>query len=172
MVSILGFSQSYQFNKYSLDDGLPQQYVYSLNQDEKGFIWVGTGEGIAKFDGVEFQNYTTENGLAENFVACSDQKEKNTIWLGHNKGGISRIKNGVIETILKDSLVNSKITSISIDEDNFIWATSQNGYLVRIDSTLKVKKFKLFKEDVSLNVVCGKVNNHILVGTNEGLLIY
>lgn len=172
MVSILGFSQSYQFNKYSLDDGLPQQYVYSLNQDEKGFIWVGTGEGIAKFDGVEFKNYTTENGLAENFVACSDQKEKNTIWLGHNKGGISRIKNGVIETILKDSLVNSKITSISIDEDNFIWATSQNGYLVRIDSTLKVKKFKLFKEDVSLNVVCGKFNNHILIGTNEGLLIY
>lgn len=39
-------SQSYQFSKYSVEQGLPQQYIYSLNQDQNGFIWIGTGDGI------------------------------------------------------------------------------------------------------------------------------
>ena len=106
------YSQSYQFSKYNVEQGLPQQYIYTLNQDNNGFIWVGTGDGISKFDGISFQNYSTEDGLAENFISCSAQRSKNVIWLGHNKGGISRIIDGNIETIISDSLVGSKITDI------------------------------------------------------------
>jgi len=172
IVSSIGYTQSYQFSKYSIEEGLPQQYIYSLNQDDHGFIWVGTGDGISKFDGIEFQNYTTADGLAENFITCSAQRQKDIIWLGHNKGGISRIVDGNIMTIVSDSLVGSKISDIIIDQDNYVWATSQNGYIIRISPKLEVKKFDLFANEKNINCVAGKIEGSLLIGTDEGMYIW
>ncbi len=165
-------SQSYQFSKYNVEQGLPQPYIYSINQDHNGFIWVGTGDGISKFDGVDFQNYTVEDGLAENFISCSAQRQKNIIWLGHNKGGISRIIGGKIETIVVDSLVNSKITGMVVDQDNYLWATSQNGYLIKISPKLVVKKFDLFVNQKNIHSIAGRIESNLLIGTNEGLYLF
>jgi ligand-binding sensor domain-containing protein/serine phosphatase RsbU (regulator of sigma subunit) len=165
-------AQSYQFSKYSIEQGLPQQYVYSLNQDNKGFIWIGTGDGISKFDGIDFENFTTEDGLAENFVTCSAQRQKNIIWLGHNKGGISRIVNNKITTVVSDSLVGSKITDIIIDQDNYIWATAQNGYLIRISPKLEVEKFDIFANQKNIYSITGKIEGNLLIGTDEGLFLW
>jgi len=166
------YAQSYQFSKYNIEQGLPQQYVYSLNQDNNGFIWIGTGDGISKFDGIDFQNFTTKDGLAENFISCSAQRHENIIWLGHNKGGISRIIDGNIVTIVSDSLVGSKITDIVVDQDNYIWATSQNGYLIKISPKLEVKKFNLFANQKNINAIVGKIEEALLVGTDEGLFLW
>ena len=40
-------------------DELPQPYVYSLNQDKDGFLWIGTGAGLVRYDGIDFKLYTT-----------------------------------------------------------------------------------------------------------------
>ncbi|MBL4593423.1 MAG: SpoIIE family protein phosphatase, partial [Flavobacteriales bacterium] len=165
-------AQSYQFNKYGIENGLPQEYIYSINQDNNGFIWIGTGEGISKFDGVEFLNYTTDDGLAENFISCSAQRQRNIIWLGHNKGGISRIFNGEIETIISDSLIGSKITDIIVDQDNYVWATSQNGYLIRISPKLVINKFNLFVDEKNIHSITGKIGVNLLIGTNDGLFLF
>jgi len=166
------FAQSYQFAKYNIEDGLLQQYVYSLNQDNNGFIWVGTGDGISKFDGKTFQNFTVEDGLAENFVSCSAQRQKNVIWLGHNKGGISRIIDGNIVAIVSDSLIGSKITNIIIDQDNYVWASSQNGYLIRISPRLEIKKYDLYADKKNIKTIAGKINGSILIGTDDGLFLW
>ena len=165
-------AQSYQFSKYNLEQGLPQQYIYSLNQDNHGFIWVGTGDGISKFDGVEFKNFTTEDGMAENFVTCSAQKQKNIIWLGHNKGGISKISDGKITTIVLDTLVGGKITNIIVDTDNYVWAVSQNGYLIKISPKLVVKKFNLFANEKTIHSIAGRASDNLLIGTDDGLYIW
>lgn len=165
-------SQSYQFSKYSVEQGLPQQYIYSLNQDQNGFIWIGTGDGISKFDGNDFQNFTTQNGLAENFVTCSAQRQKNIIWLGHNKGGISRIKDGKIEAVVFDTIIGSKITGIIVDQDNYAWATSQNGFLIRVSPKLEVKKFNLYFNKKNITSIAGKIDANLLIGTDEGLFLW
>jgi len=165
------FAQSYQFSKFTTEQGLPQQYIYSLNQDNNGFIWIGTGDGIAKFDGISFQNFSKEDGLAENFISCSAQRQKNIIWLGHNKGGISRILNGKVETIIADSTIDSKITSIIVDQDNYVWSASQDGQLVKISPKLEVTKFNLFDNQKTVYSIAGRVNGSLLIGTDEGLFI-
>ena len=162
-------AQSYQFAKYSVEQGLPQQYIYSLNQDNNGFIWIGTGDGISKFDGVEFKNFTIEDGLSENFVTCSAQKQANTIWLGHNKGGISKIVDGKIQSIVPDSLLESKITAIIIDVDNYVWATSQDGFLIKISPKLKIEKFDIFSNQKNIYSIAGRIENKLLIGTDDGL---
>lgn len=163
------YSQSYQFSKYSVDQGLPQQYVYSLNQDDNGFIWIGTGDGLAKFDGIDFTNYTNVDGLAENFVTCSTQDSNGVIWTGHNKGSISKISNGKIESVLSDSLLNSKITSLFIDFEGSLWASSQNGYVIRINPKGKVSKHNLYFDKKTINCISGIIDSRILIATSEGL---
>ncbi len=176
IISIFGgafntYSQSYQFNKYGLEQGLLQQYVYTINQDNNGFIWIGTGEGVSIFDGVEFQNFTINDGLAENFISCSGQRQKNVIWYGHNKGGISKVTNGKIQTIIHDSIIGSKITGISVDQDNIVWASTQSGVLIKINLEQKFEKFELFTDEKNIFSIYGRFNNKILLGTDGGLFI-
>ena len=53
---------------YSVNDGLAQSVVYSLFQDRKGYLWLGTQAGVSRYDGVNFKNYNTVNGLTHNTV--------------------------------------------------------------------------------------------------------
>ena len=163
------FSQSYQFSKYNLEEGLPQQYVYSLNQDKNGFIWIGTGDGIAKFDGIEFTNYSKKDGLPENFITCSTQDTNGVIWLGHNKGSISSIVDGKIESVISDSIANSKVTDIFITQSGDLWASTQNGYLISINSNGVIAKFDLYFDKKKINCISGIIDSQILVGTSDGL---
>ncbi len=151
---------------------MPQQYVYSLNQDNNGFIWIGTGDGVAKFDGIEFVNYSEIDGLAENFVTCSSQDSNGVIWLGHNKGSISKIVKGKITKVLPDSLVNSKITDLFIDDKSNLWAATQNGFLIRVNSNGEVTKHDLYFDKKTINCISGIIDSKIIVGTSEGLFAW
>ncbi|GAI49319.1 unnamed protein product, partial [marine sediment metagenome] len=44
------------------------KYSFSINQDSDEFIWLGTGEGLYRFNGFDFEYYTIDDGLADNFV--------------------------------------------------------------------------------------------------------
>ncbi len=46
------------FNRYTMTEGLPSNNIYSIEQDDNGFIWIGTDAGLSCFDGVHFTNYT------------------------------------------------------------------------------------------------------------------
>src|SRR5450759_4639603 len=45
------FSQSYNYRNFSTEDGLPQAYIYSLTQDVNGYLWIGTGNGLSRYNG-------------------------------------------------------------------------------------------------------------------------
>ena len=62
------FAQRYSFVQYSTEEGLPQSQVTSICQDDKGYLWVSTLGGLAKFNGDNFSTYSTGNGLLNNRV--------------------------------------------------------------------------------------------------------
>lgn len=59
------------FDNYHLENGLSSEYVFSVFQDSEGWIWIGTGKGIEKFDGLNFKyyNFTDSNAVSDNYVA-------------------------------------------------------------------------------------------------------
>jgi len=76
------YPQRYFFRQFSVEKGLPQSTVFSIEQDNWGFLWIGTdGGGICRFDGKEFINYTKSNGLAGNVVRAIHFSEE-LIWIG------------------------------------------------------------------------------------------
>lgn len=71
----------YQMVNYTVDDGLPSSNVYSTFQDSKGFIWVCTDKGLARFDGYSFEVFTVKDGLPYNDVWGVQEDLDGNIWL-------------------------------------------------------------------------------------------
>ena len=91
LFSLNASAQKYYFDNYSVKEGLAQSSVYAIQQDSKGFVWLGTASGLSKFNGKDFTNYTTEDGLADGAVKSIYIDKKEAIWTGHTDGGLSRI---------------------------------------------------------------------------------
>jgi len=133
-VSILpGRAQKYFFDNYSIKQGLSEQKVYTLLQDSKDYIWLGTANGVSRFDGKKFENFTSRDSLATGGVKCIIEDSLGYIWFGHLNGGISRYNNGKFEQAAFDSLIiTGDVTSIAQIKDK-IWFTSANDGAILVD---------------------------------------
>ncbi len=81
------FSQDYDYINYTTKDGLPTNYVYGVVEDDDGYIWAYTENGLAKFDGYTFQNFNTSDGLPGNDIvnAVKDKEGKIFFWIYNNR---------------------------------------------------------------------------------------
>lgn len=78
------------FDRISIEQGLSNQAVYALLQDRQGFLWVGTQNGLDRYDGRRFVHYNHVSGdpgsLGDNFIRCLLEDRKGLIWIGHREG--------------------------------------------------------------------------------------
>ncbi|MBT9391851.1 response regulator [Hymenobacter sp. NST-14] len=76
--------------QFGAAEGLAQPFIYALAQDPAGYLWIGTAEGLVRFDGTEFTTFTTREGLAEDFVTrLAVEPGTGRLWVGHYQGGLS-----------------------------------------------------------------------------------
>ncbi len=82
----VGSAQEYAFRNYSIGQGLSESVVNTLIQDEKGYIWMGTGFGLNRFDGHDFIPYFQEDGLKSAQINTLYKDEGNKLWIGTSQG--------------------------------------------------------------------------------------
>jgi signal transduction histidine kinase/HPt (histidine-containing phosphotransfer) domain-containing protein len=71
-------------------EGLAQPFIYCLLQDQQGYLWLGTAEGLVRYDGSHFVTLTTQDGLADNFITGLWQDPASgALWATHAQGGRS-----------------------------------------------------------------------------------
>ena len=164
-------AQNYKFTNYSIDNGLAQRYVYAITQDKYGYLWIGTGEGISRFNGITFNTFTTEQNLSEDFTTCSLKDDDGNLWFGHNQGGISYSDGRKIQTVMVDTMVKSTINGIIEGKNKIIWAIALNGTILNIKPDKKTSVFnKLFRNKLLYSINLSPDSN-LLIGTGEGLYI-
>ncbi len=82
--------QPYYFRHYQVENGLSNNTVYCSIQDNKGFLWFGTKEGLNRFDGYRFKLFNSETGdenrLRKDFVFCLFVDPKDNLWVGTQDG--------------------------------------------------------------------------------------
>ncbi|AYN01333.1 two-component regulator propeller domain-containing protein [Chryseobacterium sp. 3008163] len=78
----LFFAQNYSLNNTFHTDNskLPSNLIFDLEQDDKGFLWIATEDGLSRFDGLNFFNYTIKNGLPSNSVLQVVKDKSGKIW--------------------------------------------------------------------------------------------
>ncbi|MBP9153201.1 MAG: hypothetical protein KBF73_13025, partial [Flavobacteriales bacterium] len=80
-------AQTYDFQKFTVENGLSQSQILCLFQSNTGELWMGTNQGgINKFNGSEFSYITKEHGLSDNVVYAIAQDQLGRILVGTNNG--------------------------------------------------------------------------------------
>jgi ligand-binding sensor domain-containing protein len=122
-----GFTQNVWKN-YSVLDGLPDNYIQTMEFDNKGNLWIGTSVGAACFDGKRWQTYTIYEGLPDNNVQCIAIEKNGTIWFA-TYGGACRFDGFTWSTYIPIENGSSikRIKSIAISTDGIVFMGSDYG---------------------------------------------
>src|SRR5438552_7644276 len=98
-------AQEYNYYHYDVKDGLSGITIYSIAQDQDGFLWLGTETGLSRFDGSHFKNYTNNDGLSDNEIINLFVDSKNRVWIFPFKSAIYFYYQGKIHTSSDDSIL-------------------------------------------------------------------
>ena len=181
-------SSHLSFESITTAQGLTQNSVHSIVQDKKGFIWIGTEEGLCRYDGRRFtsfkHNNSQPNSISDNYIVEIFEDHLGRIWLGTRNGLniFDDVSNSFIRVPLGNFSKNIYTPAIAEDENGNIWVgTDGIGLLkVRIDSSRKTPVFhvtQFLKSDsdsssISSNTVFSlrtDLLNNLWIGTEEGL---
>jgi signal transduction histidine kinase/ligand-binding sensor domain-containing protein/DNA-binding response OmpR family regulator/HPt (histidine-containing phosphotransfer) domain-containing protein len=122
----------YKYEVWTTDDGLPQNSVNSIHQTRDGYLWIGTYEGLARFDGVSFRvfNRTNTSNLRSNSVARIVEDSKGRLWVAFwARGGLAQLEHGVVERVWTndDGLLSNQVWDVAEDHDGVIWIATEGG---------------------------------------------
>jgi ligand-binding sensor domain-containing protein len=164
--------RKFSFQQLGEAQGVPQNFVYGLTQDVRGFLWIGTGIGLSRYDGYEIKNYTASDSLSADFVTADFRTASGNLVFGHNQGGITLFDGVAFHPLLPDTL-GSKVVSISEDRSHNLWIATQSKGFVVIDITgHRVSTvFPVVLQEQIINVTFSR-RGILWVGTNEGLFLF
>lgn len=125
----------YFHRSWSTGEGLPQSTGLSLARSRDGFLWVGTEEGIARFDGTTFVVFDRKNtpGLPHNLTYSLLGGRDGSLWVG-TAAGLARFVEGSARPFgARDKVPEKAIRCLLEDRDGAVWAGTWGGGLVRLE---------------------------------------
>ncbi len=164
-------AQPYVIKRLGVEDGMSSNYVVSVTQDKKGYLWIATESGLNRFDGRQFNIYTKNNsGLSGNElnVVLADPYE-NKVWIGTQRDGLCYFDYET-ETISRipatgNYMLSNDITDLSVAADSGLWITHYHFGVDYYD-----RKTKLFTPYSSKNVKGLEGNNWVSKEDGNGNL--
>lgn len=148
---------------YTLKDGLISNYVYAINQDSLGYIWIATQAGLSRFNGDEFHNFTTKNGLKKNETVQLVKTKLNRIWM-YNNGPMGYIENGSIHFLDNDIKQDLHWNfSVTENSDSLWTAFSTKFYLVNKSSGVSKEFYKPGFCGTGRCTILGRHNDQLVI---------
>ncbi|UKN00442.1 SpoIIE family protein phosphatase [Paracrocinitomix mangrovi] len=126
LISQLSFGQKFNFVEYGIEEGLPQSQIKDLYQDSKGYLWICTHGGIAKFDGKNFKSWTKEDGLLDAHVISITESDNGQIIAG-TRDGLIVIENDQLKTYSLSQGVPGKTVWDVENINGKIWIATDKG---------------------------------------------
>jgi signal transduction histidine kinase/ligand-binding sensor domain-containing protein len=132
-----------RFERISVDQGLSQSWVHSIWQDWQGFLWIGTEDGLNRYDGYEFEIFRHDlddpTSLADNNIMAVIEDADQRLWVG-TLNGLDRLDHNTNSFIHyrydpadATSLGGMQISSLYLDRQNILWVGTNDGGLNRYD---------------------------------------
>lgn len=189
--SIFAAGPSVRFENLSIENGLPQSSAIAILQDQQGFLWVGTEEGLARYDGYEFKVFKKDlndpYSISNNYVKVIFESKQGELWIGTRGGGLNRFdpttekfKRYLHNPDNPNSLSDNGIHAIAQDKQGYIWIGTDKAGLNRLDPVTEQfthyrhqTKNKNSVSDDAISVIAPDEQGSLWVGTwNNGLTYF
>ncbi len=171
----------FTFDIFSQEDGLPNNQIQCIYQDSKGWMWIGTSQGLSRFDGYNFVNFlpnpNDSTSLNGNLVRVIREDKNGNLLVGTENGGLNifqREKESFSNPLknyeafkLRDVVVNA----IEIDKSGNIWIGTDFN-IFKIDTSGNLQSVKPEFEGNFVRNLQFDNSGKLWVGTNNGVFIY
>jgi ligand-binding sensor domain-containing protein/signal transduction histidine kinase len=162
----------YHQDVWSEGTGLPQGSVQAITQTRDGYLWVGTRDGLARFDGVKFTVFQAENnpGLESNDIRALCEDRSGQLWVGTFNGGVSRYRDGRFTCYKRqDGLPNNGVLDIFEDRQGNLWMGTWNGLARYRDGKFTAYTTADGLAGATAYSICEDGHGRIWIGTSGGL---
>ncbi len=155
---------------WTTSNGLPHDSVRAIAQAADGYLWFGTADGLARFDGVNFTVFNESNTplLKQSAIISMQAAPDGSLWMGTGSGGLLRYRNGGFEKMGGPGLPgSSSIRALLMDSRGVLWIGADGG-LARLDRGRGASVFSGGWE-ANVHVLLEYPAGTVWVGANNGL---
>lgn len=178
----------YNFDRISVDNGLSQNTVTCIIQDQQGFLWIGTEDGLNRYDGYHFRAFKSHSNsttsISNNFINCIYEDNFGNIWVGTNEG-LNKFDTRTEKfthyfTQVSDSLLyKSNIVNALVGDDlgNLYISLHQDGLYMLDIQTDKIMPIDLHQknshnlENIKINSLTITNTKTLFLGTIDGIVL-
>ena len=176
-----------QFRQVTVADGLPSSTLYAVTQDKKGYLWIASKDGLARYDGIGYKIYRyapgDDNSLPGNVVQALHVDKQDRLWIAIEGQGISRLNAERTDfTHFRESthpqIGSNDIWTMTSTADGSLWFGTYAGGLHRMDASGNIKRFMPGKNtndalpsDTILSLTVDK-KDRLWIGTTKGLCFW
>lgn len=195
VILLIGFfhfpsiSGNIRFPLLDVNDGLPSNTIRSIIQDQHGYIWVGTENGLIQYDGYTIKQYLADNNIpntiADSYILSLELDNNNTLWVSGTSKGFSRYNRDTDDFTVfthdnnnSNSLSSNTVMVIQKHDDNYLWIATDKG-LDRFDTIKKqFIHFPTTQDDStllpgdSIRALLNSTNDALWVGSYNGLFLF
>jgi ligand-binding sensor domain-containing protein/signal transduction histidine kinase len=122
---------------WDTEHGLPRNSVTCITQGRDGYLWLGTPNGLVRFDGAGFVVFDENNtpGMTSSHIVSVFEDSQRNLWTGTETGGVIKFRDGhVMTTGIGQGSRESRLVSACEDVNGAIWLLTANGQLWRYEA--------------------------------------
>ncbi len=175
---------SIRFSKIGADEGFPQSTTYAIVQDESGFMWFGTEDGLNRYDGLNFTIFQPQNddptSLSDRWITSLVSAGGGDLWVGTRQGGVNYYhgQTGTFDQFLHDdsdtdSLNSNLVNVVFLDRSQRLWVGTNEGVDLFDADTRKFKHYYLDEinprpsSTISITAFYEDLQGNLWVGTQK-----
>ncbi|NVK66470.1 MAG: hypothetical protein HWE22_17900 [Flavobacteriales bacterium] len=158
--------KEFRFRNFSINDGLSQSSVTAIVQDESNTLWVGTQDGLNRFDGRTFEVISADgtDGLESSYIKCALVDQKGNLWFGTNNGlTYYDRQTEQFQTFFVKKGEVIQIEDLALCMDGNLWVASSENGLYRFNT--RSFQFTSFRSQIP-----SRKTTHVKV-TDKGIVI-
>ncbi|MFD1604804.1 two-component regulator propeller domain-containing protein [Flavobacterium artemisiae] len=144
LLSIISFGQNLPIKHLDISSGLSNNSVASIYQDQNGYMWFGTFDGLNRYDGNDFKIYrhihTDPNSIQGNAISCIEGDSENNLWIGTTAGPVVFNAERTSFAPLKYYDTNKKVKPLNVTAHEIIAVNSQHIILVATKEAIVLYK--------------------------------
>jgi ligand-binding sensor domain-containing protein len=145
-VALAGLPETPRPRQFSVADGLPSNSIHDLIEDQQGYLWIATKDGLARYDGIGFRVWRNEQGLRDNFVWSLHADAQNRLWIGTGEAGLAVLDPArrafrYYNRANTPAIGGDTIWSVTSTPDGAVWFGTSDAGLHRLATDGTVTRF-------------------------------